>query len=374
MKIVSITAVKNESDIIESFVRYHQNIIDEMIILNNGSTDDTNYILDNLIKEGLPITVLNDTDRYFEPRIKYNCLLRKAFNEFNADIVCPLDVDEFITSDSTNPRHILENMVGLTYYSVKWRTYIPTENDDINIKFVPSRIQYIRDESWDTFYKVFLPKELFFEFPVRLSTGNHVLVFNDKYKDKVKNIDDSGLILAHFPLRSKEQTMSKVLVGYPNVRCRKNLQPGQSFHYNLMFNKRKNDEEVTNNDVTEFAKQYSLESNKNKNEFEIKNINILKKPMNLDFCKNISIKYSFKINPLKNVLENYLYLADEINKFKTEIDILNNKIQNVEKIKNNDINVLQDQLFLIKNNLFDKEKEIFDLQEEIIKFNNYFNK
>lgn len=372
MKIVSITAVKNESDIIESFVRYHLNIVDEMIILNNGSTDDTNFILDSLIKEGLPIIVLNDTDRYFEPRIKYNCLLRKAFNEFNADIVCPLDVDEFITCKTGNPRTILEKLNGLTYYSVKWRTYIPTENDNPSIKFVPSRIQHIRDEKWDTFYKVFLPRKLFFEFPVYLSTGNHVLVFNDKYKDKVKCIENSGLILAHFPLRSKEQTMSKVLVGYPNVRCRQNLQPGQSFHYNLMFNKIKNDEEITNENVTEFAKQYSLEDNKNKMKFEIKNINILKKPMHLDFCKNISIKYPFKINPLRNVLENYLYLADEINKFKIEIENLNNKTQDIQKIKNEDITILQNQLILKKKQLLDREKEIINLQEEIIKIRNNF--
>lgn len=37
MKIVSITMVKNESDIIESFIRYTLNIVDEMIILNNGA-------------------------------------------------------------------------------------------------------------------------------------------------------------------------------------------------------------------------------------------------------------------------------------------------------------------------------------------------
>lgn len=45
MKIVSITMVKNEVDIIESFVRYHLKIFDEMIILDNGSTDETVNII-----------------------------------------------------------------------------------------------------------------------------------------------------------------------------------------------------------------------------------------------------------------------------------------------------------------------------------------
>ncbi|RBQ23405.1 hypothetical protein ALNOE001_09860 [Candidatus Methanobinarius endosymbioticus] len=50
MKIVSITMVKNESDMIESFVRYGLNIFDEMIFLDNGSSDNTLDML-NLMKK-----------------------------------------------------------------------------------------------------------------------------------------------------------------------------------------------------------------------------------------------------------------------------------------------------------------------------------
>ena len=60
MKIVSITMVKNEMDIIESFIRYNINIVDEMIILDNGSTDYTLDIINNLIEEGLNIVLLHD--------------------------------------------------------------------------------------------------------------------------------------------------------------------------------------------------------------------------------------------------------------------------------------------------------------------------
>ena len=47
--------VKNEMDIIESFVRYNVNYLDGMIILDNGSTDNTLNILKSLKNEGLPI-------------------------------------------------------------------------------------------------------------------------------------------------------------------------------------------------------------------------------------------------------------------------------------------------------------------------------
>ena len=62
MKVVSITMVKNEVDIIESFIRYHLNIVDEMIILDNCSSDETPLIISKLIDEGLPIRLLDDSN------------------------------------------------------------------------------------------------------------------------------------------------------------------------------------------------------------------------------------------------------------------------------------------------------------------------
>lgn len=319
MKIVSITAVKNEADIIESFVRYHLNILDLMIILDNGSTDETNSILTKLIEEGLSVVVLKDTDKYFEPREKYNMLLKKAINEYCADIICTLDVDEFLTCDSKNPREIIENMDPFSYFIVKWRTYVPL-NIDKDTKFIPSKLVHIRDEEIETFYKVILTKELYNNYRVQLVTGNHDLFISDRFKNKITCVEMNDLRIAHFPLRSVEQTMSKVLVSYPNTLSRKVVRPNVSHHYPLMFNKIKKEGKLDINDVTEFSKQYSLEENSGKLELEERNIKIIYHPMNLSFCKDIEIKYHFKINPLANVLENYLYFASEIHKFRSEYE------------------------------------------------------
>lgn len=328
MKIISITTIKNEADIIESFIRYHLNIVDMMIILNNGSTDDTNNILENLINEGLPIIVIEDEDKYFEPLIKYNFLLKKAIDEFGADIICPLDCDEFIISKNGNPRDIIEKIPSLAYYQIRWKTYIPTNEDDENILFVPKRITYIRDENLENLSKVILTKDLVLQCGATLTIGNHRVDFDEKYNGTVRRISNTGLNIAHFPLRSINQTSSKVLVNYPNTLSRKSLKKGMSFHYTILFNKLKDNNSLTMDDVTEFAKQYSLEHNKFRTDFD-KNfkIDLFKDPINLSFCKNIDIKYSFDENPLKNVLNNYVYFAKEINKFKNEIEENSNLIQ-----------------------------------------------
>ena len=51
-KIISITMVNNESEIIESFIRYNYNFLDEMVIIDNGCTDNTIKIVNKLISEG----------------------------------------------------------------------------------------------------------------------------------------------------------------------------------------------------------------------------------------------------------------------------------------------------------------------------------
>lgn len=358
MKIISITTVKNEADIIESFVRYHLNIVDQMIILNNGSTDDTNFILNQLINENLPLIIIDDKDKYFKPVQKMNFLLKKAILEYDADIVCPIDVDEFITTDSGNPRKFIEKINPLTYYKLKWRTYVPTENDNNNEKFIPKRMTYIRDENLEEF-KVIMHRDLFTKFNVGLALGSHDVDFDrDKLGDKIKCKICDKLNMAHFPLRSKEQTVSKVLVSYPNLLCRVEVNPNFGFHrshYSPMFLKIKKYGHVDDEDVIDFAKRYSTKGNEVDANEEIK---VIYKPLNLDFCKNLDLKYDFNITPLSNVLEHYVYLAKEVNRFKK------NERLTLEKLNlyNKKILDLMDENKQIKLKLdsFKKEPSSFD--------------
>ena len=363
-KIVSITTVKNEADIIESFVRYHLNIVDLMIILNNGSTDDTIFILNKLIEENLPIVVINDEDRYFEPMEKYNFLLKKAVNDYDADIICPLDVDEFLTSDNGNPRDIIQNMPPFTFYKIKWRTYVPSQDDDNNQKFIPSRITNIRDENVETFYKVVLTRDLSYHYNARLSTGNHNLNVQDRFKNDVNCEIRFDLKIAHFPLRSIEQMTSKVLVSYPNVLSRKNVNPNMSHHYPLMFNKYLKEGAIEINDVAEFAKQYSLEENKGNVELKYRDIEVTQHPLNLDFCENIDIKYDFVLNPFKNVLENYVYFAGEIHNFKKDKELSANMINDIKEEKEDVQTKFKEKIILIG----DKDRDIRILNSKISQF------
>ena len=303
-KIFSISMVKNEMDVIESFIRYHINIFDGMIILDNGSTDNTLKILSFLKNEGLPIYIFEDDNREYNQAIKMNYLLLKAINEFKADIIVPLDADEFLTSsNSGNPRKMLEEMKPSTFYMVKWKTYIPDFDKNKNEKFIPAKITFARENKLDKHYKVIIPQELVKNYDAKLIKGNHDIIYDKKYKELIKKFFITELNLAHFPVRSKEQFISKISLSWLNSLCDINRAENQSWHLKKMFNNLKKNKKIENKDVINYAKTYALKT-------EEKGITVENDPINLSFCKNIEIKYTTdKINPMINLLEAYEWLS-----------------------------------------------------------------
>lgn len=352
-QIFSVSMVKNEMDIIESFIRYNMNIFDGMIILDNGSTDNTLKILNLLKTEGLPLFILEDKDREYDQANKMNQLLLKAVNEYKADIIVPLDADEFlISSNKGNPREVLEKIEGSSFYKVKWRTYIPDFKRDE--KFIPANITIIRDESLEKYYKVIIPKELVKNYDVRLSTGNHNLIYDTKYENLIKPIINEELRFAHFPIRSKEQTISKITVGWIYFLSR--LERGQNggFHWQKIYNKLKEMETIQDEDVVNFAKEFALEC-------DGVQVNVQEDPIDLTFCKNIDIKYTDnKIKPIANLLETCEWLSlshlnlkkekiKEEQRLKIQIENLSSEMNelNVERMK--DEKVLKSKIEAYKN-------------------------
>ena len=305
MKIVSITILKNESDIVESFVRYNINIFDEMIILDNGSTDETIEIIRKLQNEALPIILIEDSDNQYNQREKLSILLKKAVEINSADIVVPLDADEFLSSDNGNPREILEKLDENSYYQIPWETYVATAEDDPSIGFIPSRLTHVRDEKYETLYKVIVPKKIVANYDISLQVGQHDLIF-EKPEEKIDSTKISDLKMAHFPLRSVEQCMSKILIGWPSILSLNKQNNDMGFHMKIMFEKIKEKGRITFEDMELFSRNYCLR------EFH-KNVEIREKPLNVDFCEDIEIKYRYDYNYMRNVLDNYVKYVEMAN-------------------------------------------------------------
>ena len=96
MKIIAISMVKNEMDIIESFVRHTLSFADELLICDHQSTDATRGILEKLRAEGLPLNIRTEyRAAHVQAEVMSN-FLREAAEERGADLIVPLDADEFL--------------------------------------------------------------------------------------------------------------------------------------------------------------------------------------------------------------------------------------------------------------------------------------
>ncbi|HOA35393.1 MAG TPA: glycosyltransferase family 2 protein [Bacillota bacterium] len=137
--------IKNEADIIESYLRYHLHIFDGIVILDNGSTDRTMEIISLMQKEGLPIEVKEDDSLAFAQGDKTTELIDYTFKHFAPDLIFPLDVDEFLTAPASpeNPRRLIDRLQTgkKIYYLERDYTYFPVHINEKEL-FIPRRITY----------------------------------------------------------------------------------------------------------------------------------------------------------------------------------------------------------------------------------------
>lgn len=211
MKIASFTMVNNESEIIESFIRYNYNFLDEMYIIDNGCTDNTIKILHNLKNDGYKIVIYDESLEAYDQFRLDNKYLNKIIEESNPDLIIPLDADEFIISDHKDPRKEMEKLSLDKIYYVNWQWYVMTEKDDPKETFIPRRLKYcLKRTVWNysdgtPVTKVILPARYFKEKKLTMSMGHHTV-----YGDKSIAIEEiNNIKLAHYRAISEEQLVYK---------------------------------------------------------------------------------------------------------------------------------------------------------------------
>lgn len=297
--IYAISMVKNEADVIESFVRYHCAIFDGMIILDNMSTDNTQQILTSLKNEGLPITILKDVDYYYTQYQKVNEMLYSAINEFGGDIIVPLDGDEFLVSTSGgNPRRVLEHIDINKVHLARWKTYIPQHSDDMSKKFVPQRIVHNRDEEVESYFKAIIPRELVLTYKLKLNWGSHDVMVGDAAAGLPPRVISPDLRIAHFPVRSIEQITSKAIVNWLNATLIPTRSPGQCFHLGQMYHGIKKEGVPSYDQLINIAKRYALRDD------DKRDVTVTKNAVDISFCGDMIMAYTsdIEVNPLQNIL------------------------------------------------------------------------
>ncbi len=106
MKVVGLYLVRNEADIIETNLRHHfAAVIDEAIVIDNGSTDGTIEIVAHL-RTDLPVQLSSEVGPMYQAE-RVTRMARLATLQ-GADWVLPIDADEFWVGAGAPFREVLE--------------------------------------------------------------------------------------------------------------------------------------------------------------------------------------------------------------------------------------------------------------------------
>lgn len=152
MKFEIISLIKNEEDIIENFIKHHENIVDQITLIDNGSTDSTLDVVKKYKNINLSIKILPF-------KFKEN-IINHYIQKSNCDVVIPLDADELmvldysknlsqeelgkITKDSNTIRQYLKNLPHSSVYKIK-NIYnkLPDQDNSFQIEKDPCRSRKI---------------------------------------------------------------------------------------------------------------------------------------------------------------------------------------------------------------------------------------
>ncbi len=218
MRIVGITRILDEADIVESFIRHAANFVDHHIIMDNGSRDGTLEILKRLANEGLSLSIYQTPAITFRESDQLTDLFEKAVVEHGADWVACLDGDEFY-DDSRLPGGLRSYLADIDAGQINigavrgaWIHYNYTTKDNQSEILTPRRV-INRNKDFND-YKSIVSKRVI-DAGGKICAGSHDIQLPN-YSDCISKIE-ANLWICHFGERSPAQYVSKVIRGWSKV-------------------------------------------------------------------------------------------------------------------------------------------------------------
>jgi hypothetical protein len=233
MKLVAVSVVKNEADIIEAFVRHTHALVDHHLIFDHASTDGTRQILAELAREGLSLSLFIDDDLGNLQQQRSNHLTHLACADHRADWVLPLDADEIlVTADRAALERELAGCPAGRPLRLPLINYYPTAVDNAAEGNPVRRLRHRARVPLRT-PKVFVPRDLAGDPAVSAGKGSHALYRSGQALPDHPASAESWL--AHFSLRSPVQQILRVVTAELQKLGRGRAHAGLDVHYRLGF-------------------------------------------------------------------------------------------------------------------------------------------
>lgn len=220
MRLIGVAMVKNEADIIEAFVRHNLGVLDRLLVIDHASADDTLRILHALRDEGMALEVLHDPAVGFDQADRISAVVRDGLQRHDADYAFALDADEFILASSRAALEAALHAQRACVYAVPWQVYVPPVAGDVD----PHPLRHVRMRVAQTPAvqgKAVIARDFVEQRQRYIAVGNHWLmeVAADGASERtIQPTALEGVQLAHLPLRSPAQFLSKIVQGWLGYR------------------------------------------------------------------------------------------------------------------------------------------------------------
>ncbi len=215
MRLIGVTMVRNEADVIEAFVRHNLGALDALVIVDHDSVDGTSGVLAKLQAEGLPLRVWPERDPAYRQSATMTRLVREALAQEAADFVFALDADEFLKLESrASLERALAQVPGDAHAVMHWLTYVPDAFDGDPGAFGPGHLWWRLKTERHGLFKVVVGRALLERPEDVVVMGNHgVQNPSEQGARPHARLRQNIVALAHCPVRSQSQFEAKVIVG-----------------------------------------------------------------------------------------------------------------------------------------------------------------
>lgn len=256
-KIGIVSMVKNESDIIELFLKINLRSADRIYLIDHCSDDGTLEIAKEMQRAYPQIELFSYPNKEFNQSQVITSAVRSIASKNILDFIIPLDGDEFLCdNNSVNFKEMVsdslpDNQAGI----IPWETYCPISLDYFSSRSPLYSCFKRRSKEPNQFYKVVLGNEYAKECVV--TEGNHS-VLSSKYSSEIKVLDFK---LKHVPVRSSQQIVRKALMGSYSLALKHGRQLGEGYHWDEIAGiARGNNYKINLEDLTKIAVNYASKS------------------------------------------------------------------------------------------------------------------
>lgn len=208
MKTVAVCCLKNEADLVEPLVRHTCQLVDRMVVLDDGSHDESPMILQQLTDEGLPLDVITLRSLGKDQKARMTRLIcDEAGHRLQADWILAIDADEFLNvpeGSSLIPQDIPPD----TCLGLLWRGYVVQSQDNSADRNPITRLRHRRVFEPRPTFKLLIPGHLARQPGGWIEQGNHYYWVGGTRTPCQMH---PTTWLGHFPLRSAGQHLIRVL-------------------------------------------------------------------------------------------------------------------------------------------------------------------